>query len=168
MVLRFGSIRGVRQGEPLSLLLFDIVMEALSHMLDVAAILGQFSGFSVGSSAGTLLTVSHLLFANDTLIFCDANSHHLAALRGILSKFEVVSRLKINMLKSEMAPIGNVPNMEELVEILGCKQSSLPLKYLGLLLGATHKEETIWNPILEKMEQRLAGWKSCIYLRGAK
>ena len=33
------------------------------------------------------------------------------------------------------------------------------MKYLGLPLGATHKEETIWNPILEKMERRLAGSK---------
>ena len=33
------------------------------------------------------------------------------------------------------------------------------MKYLGLSLGATHKEETIWNLVLEKMERRLAGWK---------
>ena len=50
-------------------LLFDIVMEALTCMLDAVATLGQFLGFSVGNSASTLLTVSHLLFANDTLIF---------------------------------------------------------------------------------------------------
>ena len=83
-------------------------MEALSCMLDAAAMLGQFSGFLVGNSAGTLLTVSHLLFADDTLIFCDTNSHHLAALRGILARFEVVSGLKINLLKSKLVPIGNV------------------------------------------------------------
>ena len=74
----------------------------------------------------------------------------------------------INLLQSELVPIGNMPNMEELVEILGCQQSSLPLKYLGLLLGASHKEETIWNPVLEKMERRLAEWKRFFYLRGAK
>ena len=50
-------------------------------------------------------------------------------------------------------------NMEELVEILGCKQSSLPLKYFSLLLGATYKEEAIWNSILEMMERRVAKWK---------
>ena len=60
-----------RQGDPLSPLLFDIVMEALSHMLNVAASVGQFSGFSVGSTAGPSMMVSHLLFANNTLIFCD-------------------------------------------------------------------------------------------------
>jgi len=93
------------------------------------------------------------------LIFCDADSHHLAALRGILARFKVVLGLKINLLKLELVPIGNVPNMTKLVEILGCQQSSLPLKYLGLLLDASYKEETIWNPILEKMEHCLAGWK---------
>ena len=42
--------------------------------------------------------------------------------------------LKINMGKSKLVPIGNVPNinMEEIAEMLGCRQSSLPLKYLGL------------------------------------
>ena len=37
------------------------------------------------------------------------------------------------------------------------------MKYLGLPLGAKFKDKTIWNPILEKMERRLAGWK-CLYL----
>ena len=69
----FGSSRGLWQGDPLSPLLFDIVMEALSRMLDVVASAGQFSGFSVGSTAGPLVMVSHLLFADDTLIFCDAD-----------------------------------------------------------------------------------------------
>lgn len=64
-------------------------------------------------------------------------------MRGILARFEVVSGLKINLLKSELVPIGIVPKLEELVEILGCRQSSLPLKYLGLPLGATHKEENL-------------------------
>ena len=40
-----------------------------------------------------------------------------------------------------------------------CRQSSLPLRYLGLLLGAKYEELSIWNPILEKIERRLAGWK---------
>ena len=84
-------------------------MEALSRMLDATAMLGQLSGFSVGNSAGTLLTVSHLLFANNRLIFCDADSHHLAALRGILARFEVVSGLKINLLKSELVLLVTCP-----------------------------------------------------------
>ena len=62
----FGSSRGIRQGDPLSPLLFDIVMEALSRMLDEAAISRQFSSFSVGNIVGNSVMVSHLLFVDDT------------------------------------------------------------------------------------------------------
>ena len=41
----FGSSRGLRQGDHLSPLLFNIVIEALSRMLDMAAAVGQLSGF---------------------------------------------------------------------------------------------------------------------------
>ena len=164
----FGSSRGLRQGDLLSPFLFDIVMEALSHMLDAATAASQFSGFSIRNATGSLLTVSHLLFADDTLVFCDANSNHITALRGILSRFEEVSGLKINLGKSVLVPVGDVPNLHELVEILGCSESALPLKYLGLPLGASFKDKMVWNPILEKMEQRLAGWKRLYLSRGAR
>ena len=35
-------------------------------------------------------------------------------------------------------------------------------------MGATHKEETIWNPILEKMERGLVGWKRMYLSKGGK
>ena len=47
----------------------------------------------------------------------------------------------------------------EFVDALGCKQGSLPLKYLSLPLGAKSKEEIIWNTIIEKVERRLVGRK---------
>ena len=58
--------------DPLSLLLFVIVMEALSQLLDGVVLVGHISGFTMGPKSHTSLMVSHLLFANDTLIFCDA------------------------------------------------------------------------------------------------
>ena len=159
---------GIRQGDPLSPLLFDIFMEILSRMLDVAATTSQFSGFSVGNTAGNSVMVSHLLFANDTLIFCDADPMQIASLRAILAGFEEVLGLRINLGKFELVPIGVVHNMDVLVGMLGCRQSSLPLRYLGLTLGAKFKELSIWNPILEKMERRLAGWKRLYLSKGGK
>ena len=120
-------------------------------MLVAATAAGQFLGFTIGNEASSLLSVSHLLFADDTLVFCDADSTHITALRGILSRFEEMSGLKINLGKSELVPVGDVSNLHELVEILCCRESTLPLKYLGLPLGASYKDKTIWNPILEKI-----------------
>lgn len=62
-----------------------------------------------------------------------------------------------------MVPIGVVDYMGVLAGTLGCKIFALPLKYLGLLLGAPHKACTIWDGIIEKMEKRLAAWKK-LYL----
>ena len=114
------------------------------------------------------MAASHLLFADATLIFCEPNLEQILILRMILIWFEAVSGLKINLGKSELVPVGEVPNMLELVEILGCRVSSLPLKYLGLPLGASFKDKSIWNPILEKMERRLAGWKRLYLSKGGK
>ena len=70
----FRSSRELHQGDPLSLLLFAIVMEALSRMLDGAVLARRISSFTVGTKTNTPLMVSHILFANDTLIFCDAST----------------------------------------------------------------------------------------------
>ena len=115
----FGSSRGLRQGDPLSPLLFDIVMEALSRMLDVAASARQFLGFFVGSTVGLLVMASHLLSADDTLIFCDAEPSQIANLRAILTRFEEVSGLCINLGKSKSVPVGGVHNLEALVGFFG-------------------------------------------------
>ena len=47
-------------------------MEALGRMLDKADD-GHMSGFDVGSEEGRSLSVSHLLFVDDTLVFCGAD-----------------------------------------------------------------------------------------------
>ncbi|KAG6655612.1 hypothetical protein CIPAW_05G229100 [Carya illinoinensis] len=102
-------------------------------------------------------------FADDTLILCEPNSDQIRSLRALLLCFEAVSGLKVNLSKSEMIPVGMVNNIRDLADILGCKVSSLPLKYLGLPLGAHHKSKAIWDGITEKIECQLAGWKM-IYL----
>uniref|UniRef100_A0A2N9GCH1 Reverse transcriptase domain-containing protein n=1 Tax=Fagus sylvatica TaxID=28930 RepID=A0A2N9GCH1_FAGSY len=162
----FESSRGLRQGDSLSPLLFVVVMEALSRLMDRAVHGGYFSGFLVGNHVGSEVMVTHLLFADDTLMFCDADPSMLGQLGCVLTWFEAFSGLKINLGKSEMVPVGDVPNLADLAAILGCHCASLPMKYLGLPLGAKFKETTIWNLIIEKMEHRLAGWKRLYLSKG--
>ena len=65
--------------------------------------------------------------------------------------------MKVNVRKSEIAPIGEVNNLDALANILQCRVGSLPMKYLGMLLGTSFKTASIWNLILEKMEKKLSG-----------
>jgi hypothetical protein len=111
--------------------------------------------------------LSHLLFVDDAFIFCEANLDHLLNLCCLFLYFEVVSSLKINLAKSELVPIGIVEDVEGLACILGCRISSLPMKYLGLLLGASLKEKSIWDGIIEK-ERSLTCWKRLYLSKGSR
>jgi hypothetical protein len=79
--------------------------------------------------------------------------------------FEAVLGLKTNLSKSEIVPIGNLGDVADLATILGCGVASLPMKYLGLPLGAHYKASTIWSGIIEKMEHRLVDGRGFIYQR---
>jgi len=73
--------------------------------------------------------------------------------------FEAALGLQINLGKSEIIPIGEIEDVEGLVQLLGCQVASLPMTYLGLPLDASYKTVSIWNGVIEKMERRLARWK---------
>ena len=118
-------------------------MEALGRLLDKAVHEGRMSGFSVGNLEGRSMAVSHLLFADDTLIFCKVDLDQILILCMILIWFEAVPGLKINLGKSELVPVGAVNNIDIFLVVLGCKQGPLPMKYLGLPLGAKFKDKTI-------------------------
>jgi hypothetical protein len=164
----FSSSRGLRQGDPLSPLLFVIVMEAFSWMMDRAVEGGLLSSFLVGDRGISTLMMPHLLFANDTLIFSAAEHDQILNLRYVLTWFEAITGLRINLGKSELVLVGDVLDVEGLADILGCKTASLPMQYLRLPLGAKFKSKDIWNPVLEKVERRLAGWKILYLSKGGK
>ena len=89
-------------------------------------------------------------------------------MRMLLLCFLAVTGLKVNVLKSELVPIGEVNNVHALAEILGCRIGSLPMIYLGMPLGAFHKSPSIWNPILEKINRKLAEWKKLYLSKGGR
>jgi len=61
-----------------------------------------------------------------------------------------------------------VDDVGGLARILGCKVTSLPMKYLGLPLGASYEAKSIWDGIVEKMDCLLAGWKMFYLSKGGR
>ena len=117
----FSASRGLRQGDPISPLLFLLVMEVFTRMLRAASSAGLLAGFSVGRLNDSSTKISHLLFADDTIIFCDNVCEQIVNLRGILIWFEAVSGLRVNLSglrvnlsKSSILLVGQVDNLQML------------------------------------------------------
>ncbi|KAF5458832.1 hypothetical protein F2P56_022833, partial [Juglans regia] len=85
-----------------------------------------------------------------------------------VTPFAAVSGLSINLVKSELVPVGVVPDVEILATTLGCKITSLPMKYLGLPLGASFKSVRIWNDVIERVESKLAASKRLYLSKGGR
>ena len=135
----FPSSRGLRQGDPLSPYLFIIGMEALNCLVNHAVEGNYLSGSRIVDRRWEDLTIFDLLYAYDTLLFCEADNDQLKFISWILMWFEAMSGLKINLIKREIILIRPMTNAEELASELGCKIGSLPTSYLGLPLGAKNK-----------------------------
>ncbi|KAK3222323.1 hypothetical protein Dsin_009348 [Dipteronia sinensis] len=99
----FGIGKGFRQGEPLSPFLFNIVVEALNRMLLKARDLNMFRG-KVFDREGIYLT--HLQFADDTILFIEVKEESLVNVRGIL-RCQKASLPFINL----GFPLGGNPNL---------------------------------------------------------
>ena len=156
----FQSSRGLRQGDLLSPYLFVLAMEVLSCILERARESGFLSGFKVsGGNAEKGLEISHLLFVDDTFVFCEVMSSQMTYLSWLLMWFEAILSLKINLDKSELIPIGKVSNVMKLATIFCCRVGVPLTTYLGLPLGAAHNSMVAWDGVEERFRKRLAMWK---------
>jgi hypothetical protein len=82
------SSRGIRQGDTISPYLFILCAEVLSSLLQQSAREGIISGVPI-SRGGT--KIHHLLFADDSLLFCRANLREWGHIQILLGKYEVAS-----------------------------------------------------------------------------
>ncbi|XP_028111966.1 uncharacterized protein LOC114310213 [Camellia sinensis] len=153
----FSPQKGLRQGDPLSSFLFNIVAEGLNILLERAKEKGLIKGASIGHKE---LKVSHLQFADDTIIFCEATWDEIIMIKRILRYFEIISGLKINFHKSIVCGIGVEEGLvKEFATKLNCLSQRLPFTYLGLPLGANPRRSSAWQPVVEKFKKKLASWK---------
>uniref|UniRef100_A0A2N9H162 Reverse transcriptase zinc-binding domain-containing protein n=1 Tax=Fagus sylvatica TaxID=28930 RepID=A0A2N9H162_FAGSY len=131
-------------------------MEALSRLLERVTEGGFITGYSVGNSDSHALSISHLLFADDTLIMCGATPDQLWHLRGVFIWFQAVSGLKINMGKSELVPIGQAVwnKVLECIEkrLAACRIEKLHRDFLWGGLGDEHKYHLVnWKHICDSI-----------------
>ena len=164
----FNSSKGLRQGDPISPYLFVLGMEALSCLIKRAVSGGFLTSYRVKGRGGEGVQLTHLMYADDTLIFYDASKDQLAHLSYVLMWFEVISGLRINLDKSEIIPMGKVENLKVLALELERKVGKLPPIYLGLPLGAPHKSVAVWDGVEERLRRRLAFWKRQYISKGGR
>ncbi|CAJ2637850.1 unnamed protein product [Trifolium pratense] len=107
------------------------------------------------------MTVSHLQFADDTLLLGVKSWANVRALRAVLVLFETMSGLKVNFNKSMLVGV-NIPEswLGEAASALCCKVGKIPFLYLGLQIGGDPRRLSFWEPMLIRIRKRLSGWKS--------
>jgi hypothetical protein len=150
--------RGLKQGDPLAPLLFLLVAEGLGGLMRRAVEVDRFRPFLVG---GGEAPVSLLQYADDTLCIGEATVGNLWTLKAVLRGFEMSSGLKVNFSKS--CVIGVNTSIEFLgmaSEFLNCRIGRTPFKYLGLPVGASPRNMSTWEPMLDSVRGRLGSWRN--------
>ena len=155
----FPSTKALRQGDPLSPYLFVMGMEVLDVLIRRAVEGGFLSGCSIRGGSRSSLNIFYLFFADDTIVFYEASKEHLTHLSWIFLWFEAASGVRINLAKSEIIPVGEVEEIEELAVELGYRVGSLPSQYLGVPLRAPNRAPSMWDGVEERVKRRLALWK---------
>jgi hypothetical protein len=126
----FRNARGVQQGDPVLPILFDFIVDALAAMISRAREAGHIKGVVDHLIPGR---ITHLQYADDTMILLDPSDEGISNLKLIKLCFEDMSGLKINLSKSELVVVGK-PAAERvrIGRLLNCKLVDFPITYMGL------------------------------------
>lgn len=120
---------------------------------------GLISGVNVGDNN---VFITHLQYVDDTLLFLPQYYNIVVNYKRLLQCFSIMTDLDINYSKSSLISWNNNnPWVNEMASELGCRVQNLPFVYLGVQIGGNHppKKLNFWEPILQKVQDRLAMWK---------
>uniref|UniRef100_A0A803QFF3 Reverse transcriptase domain-containing protein n=1 Tax=Cannabis sativa TaxID=3483 RepID=A0A803QFF3_CANSA len=157
--------RGLRQGDPLSPYLFLICSEGLSRLLSHEEEMGNLLGLKLTRNAPS---VSHLLFADDSLLFCQANNNSALAIKEVLDVYHRASGQLLNTQKSIMSFSPNTSNGAQAffsqtleMPICECHES-----YLGLPAYSSHNKQELFSNVKEKIWKLLHAWNDKLFSVG--
>ncbi|KAL0461293.1 UNVERIFIED_CONTAM: putative mitochondrial protein [Sesamum latifolium] len=157
---QFGHIvpeRGLRQGDPLSPYLFLLCTEALSSLISRAELEGHLKGICISRGAPS---ISHLFFADDTLLCCHASTEALNCIQNILQVYGKASGQEINYQKSVIVFSKNTPEpvMSFISEGLGIRKADRHEKYLGLPSVVGRSKRVVFESIRDKIWHKVSSW----------
>ena len=150
--------RGIRQGDPLSPFLFLLCTEGLNGLIKKAEMDGNIHGFSL-CRRGPKLT--HLLFADDCLLFCRATIEVRGRVLDILNAYEEASGKKINKAKTALffSKATDAAMKNNIKEAWGVPEIMQYEKYLGLPSFVGKGKKTSFNYIKERVWRKIQGWE---------
>ena len=149
----FKCKRGVRQGDPLSPLLFVLAAELLQILINRASSIDLLRK-PIPQPTDDFPIVQ---YADDTLLLLQADARQLVFLKSLLHSFAESTGLRVNYRKSQMYPINvSQEKMVILASTFGCDIGSMPFTYLGLPMGTTKPKIDDLVPLMDRVERRLS------------
>lgn len=157
--------RGLRQGCPLSPYLFLLCREALSALILKAESDITIHGLKITSRCPS---ISHLFFANDSLLFLRANREEAMMVVRILEQYEKPLGQTVNFHKSALivSPTTSEGQIEELKRIFKMGVVECHSQYLGLSSTIGRNKRDVFDGIRERVMKRLAGWQEKLFSVG--
>jgi hypothetical protein len=155
----FKPQRGLRQGDPLSPYLFILCVNVFSGLITKAQVEKKLHGVKVANGAPE---ISHLLFADDSLLLCRATPQEAMVIKEVIHDYQEASGQLVNMAKSEICFSKHVPTStkEDINHILPMNRVDHFSKYLGMLTHVGRSKKQVFNYIQDNVWKKIKGWKA--------